>query len=322
MSRIDELLVKFLLNETTTVENTEVQQWIDQDPANRSYFEHFSRIWETSKKLERTSVVDEEAAWLKFKVKTSAEKPPVKVLPLKRKTYGWLKIAAVFLLAAGAWGAWTLFGQGSYVRVEAGQQVLVKTLPDGSVLTMNKRSVLSFASNFKENRSIHLQQGDVFFSVTPNKKKPFIIEVNKVSVKVVGTSFNVKHSGKQTEVIVETGIVKVSYKNEQVELHPGEKVRISEENGALTKQQNTDQLYNYYRSRLFILQNTPLSSVATTLNDAYQANVVIEDPKVQQLILSTTLKLDNSLDYNLGIICKSLNLKTTNSQGKILLSNR
>lgn len=51
-----------------------------------------------------------------------------------------------------------------------------------------------------------------------DKRRPFIITVNDVTVKVVGTSFNIKSFEGKTEVIVETGIVEVEKKNLKVML--------------------------------------------------------------------------------------------------------
>ncbi|RAJ21152.1 FecR family protein [Pedobacter cryoconitis] len=321
MSDRDELLIKHLLNETSTEENTEVLQWIAEDPANKVYYNQFKQIWETSKALEPTSNIDEEQAWKKFKAKVApSNEQEAKVVPLRYK-YGWLKIAAIFLIAAGLWSTYRVFSAADYISVGAGKEVMVKTLPDGSVITMNKNSLLSFASNFTDNRAIRLQKGEIFFKVTPNKEKPFIIDVEKVKIKVVGTSFNVKYLNEQTEVIVETGIVKVSISGADVELHKGEKVIVKNGTTALKKEINTDQLYTYYRNKIFILNNTPLSKVIETLNEAYQVNIVIEDPRIKNLLLTTTFPED-SLDHILQTICETFNIKQVHSEGKILLVNQ
>ncbi|MBB6271986.1 ferric-dicitrate binding protein FerR (iron transport regulator) [Pedobacter cryoconitis] len=317
----DELLIKYLLSETSTEENSEIQRWMAEDSANQTYYNHFKQIWETSKKLEPLSTIDEEQAWRKFKARVSQPiEKEVKVVPLRYK-YGWLKIAAIFLVAAGIWSTYRHFIATDYIAVGAGKEVVVKTLPDGSVLTLNKNSLMSFANNFTDHRAIRLQKGEVFFKVTPNKEKPFIIDADKVTIRVVGTSFNVKHVNEETEVIVETGIVKVSVGSTFVELRRGEKVLIKNGSTTLKKETNTDQLYNYYRSKAFILNNTQLSKFITTLNEAYQVNIVIEDPRIKNLTLTTTFTED-SLNHILQTICQTLDIKQVHSEGKILLVNK
>lgn len=321
MSDRDELLIKHLLNETSTEENTRFLQWIAEDPANKAYYNQFKQIWETSKILEPKSTIDEEQAWKKFKAKvTPSNQQEAKIVPLRYK-YGWLKIAAIFLIAAGLWSTYRIFSTADYISVGAGKEVLVKTLPDGSTITMNKNSLLSFASNFTDHRAIRMQKGEIFFKVTPNKEKPFIIEVENVKIKVVGTSFNVKYRNEQTEVIVETGIVKVSINGADAALHKGEKVIVKNGTTELKKELNTDQLYTYYRNKTFILNNTSLAKVIEKLNEAYQVNIVIEDPRIKNLTLTTTFPED-SLDHILQTICETFNIKQVHSEGKILLVNK
>lgn len=309
----DELLIKFLLQETSEEENIAVQEWLAADEANMRHFIQFEKIWTASKKLHTESNVDETLAWNKFKEKT------VQIQPLK-KNYSWLRVAAVFLLAIGIWATYSLLNHTTYVELSASNQVITKNLPDGSAITLNKKSQLSYASDFKNKRSVKLHSGDVFFSVAHDKTHPFIIEADDVEVEVVGTSFNVKHQKNQTEVIVETGIVKVSLGNEEIKLIKGERVLISSSTKKLIKEQNTDQLYNYYRSKIFVLNKTPLWKIVPVLNEAYDAKIIL-DPAVKDLTLNTTLKM-GSLDHNLLIICQTLNLNLSHQQQEILLSSK
>lgn len=318
----DELLIKFLLKETSEEENTAIQEWLAADPANISVFIQFEKIWEAGKTLTPASKVDEEQAWNKFREKTKKlkEKEAAVVLPLK-KNYTWLKVAAVFVLAIGAWALYQLMSPVAYTNLTASNEVLIKTLPDGSELTINKKSQLSYASDFKNDRSVRLDSGEVFFNVAHDKTRPFIIKADQVSVEVVGTSFNVKHTKNKTEVIVETGIVKVRLGNEEIRLVKGERVSISKNTKKLQKEQSEDQLYNYYRSKLFIFNGTPLQEVAETLNEAYGVKINV-DPAARKHTLFTTLKLSSTLEENLEVICDALNVTLSRNQQEILLSNK
>lgn len=314
----DELLIKFLLKETTEEESITVQNWLDANPTNTTYFLQFEKIWNSSKTLSGQSTVNENEAWLRFKQKTVSHNTVTRKLKPK---YNWLKIAAVLVLVAAGWSLYNVIKPVTYINVIAGNTVTTKILPDGSELTLNKNAKISYANNFKRNRSIHLQQGDVFFNVAHDKSKPFVIDIDKVSVLVVGTSFNIKHLGNKTEVIVETGIVKVTFGKAQVNLQKGEKVIINNSTEQLIKEQNTDQLYNYYRSNEFIAINTPLWRMVEVLNEQYNANIIINDQAIKNLPLNTTLKVSASLDRNLDVICNTLGITMQRNQNQILLSN-
>lgn len=315
----DELLIKFLLKETSEEESIAVQNWIDADPSNKDHFLKFEKIWISSKNLSVQSAVNENEAWLRFKQKTVERKQPTvkKLNPIK----SWIKIAAALFIIAAGWSVYQVFSPVSYIPLIAGHTVTTKILPDGSELTLNKNARVSYANNFKNNRSIHMEQGDIFFEVAHDKAKPFVINIDNISILVVGTSFNIKHIKAQTEVIVETGIVKVSLGTQEISLQTGEKVVISKASTKLIKVQNTDQLYDYYRSNEFVTNNTPLSRLLEVFNEAYGANIIIKDEAIKNLTINTTFKTTASLETNLQVICHTLGLTLIHNQNQIILSN-
>ncbi|KQB99791.1 FecR family protein [Pedobacter sp. Hv1] len=313
----DELLIKFLLKETSEDENTIVNDWLLENPENVAQFAQLEKIWNASKQLAAKSEVNEEQAWLKFKAKADALPAAQTIVkPLKRNNL-WLRIAAVLVVAIASWSLYTVLMPAKYIEVVSTNEVLNKTLPDGSALTINKNTQISYAKNFKTNRNIRLKEGDVFFDVAHDKQHPFVIDVDNVDVEVVGTSFNIKHRKENTEIVVETGIVKVKLGDQEIRLIKGEKLLISPATKQLIKEQNTDQLYNYYRTKLFIANNTPLQKLVATLNEAYGSHIVVDD-KVKETFTGP-LELGN-LDQNLSIICQVLELKLTRNQKEILLS--
>src|SRR3546814_2056524 len=139
------------------------------------------------------------------------------------------------------------------------------TLADGSVVTLNKNSELSYPRRFTgSSRTVSLQ-GEAFFDVETDREKPFVISVNDVEVEVTGTSFNIKSREEVTEVIVESGSVRVRLGDDAVALHPGEKA-VSQFAGAnLKKTPAPDALYNYYRTNDIVSQRTPLQELAEAL---------------------------------------------------------
>ncbi|HMI04726.1 MAG TPA: FecR domain-containing protein [Pedobacter sp.] len=318
----DELLIKFLLNETSEEEGITVQAWLEADSSNQAYFGQFEKIWKAGKKLAVLSTVNEQQAWLKFKERTSKRttgSPEAIIRPLKQ-SLSWLKIAAILILIGGIWMTYNIFGPERYKDVIAENKVLTEQLPDGSELTLNKNSKISYVNNFKRHRHVKLSKGDVFFNVAHDKTRPFVIEINQVSVTVVGTSFNIKRLNGQTEVIVETGIVRVELNGQKIELHKGEKVLIGTAATVLLKEKNTDQLYNYYRSNLFIANNTPIQKVADVMNEAYGSQISISDPSLGAETISTTFKVDAGLEGNLKVIMETMGVKITRNENKILLS--
>lgn len=318
MEMNDELLIKFLLKETSADENTNVQNWLTQREENLIQFAAIEKIWNSSKKLAIESDIDTTQAWEKFKNKANNQPIAAPIVKPLRGKYTWLRIAAVLVFAIGAWSVYSLFGPSNYTNLASKNEIINQTLPDGSELTINKNSQLSYAGNFEDNRKVKLKKGEVFFNVAHDKGHPFVIEIADVAVEVVGTSFNIKHLKEETEVVVETGVVKVKMGNQELELIKGERLIINASTKQLEKQQNTNQLYSYYRTKLFVANNTPLPELIETLNEAYNSDIVLTD-KAKDIKIYITLEY-GSLNENLKNICEALGLKISRNQKQILLS--
>ncbi|HUM66206.1 MAG TPA: FecR domain-containing protein [Chitinophagaceae bacterium] len=316
---MDELLVKYLAEETTPPEQEMVEDWIAASTENQRYFQQLQLIWEQSEQLAVHMPVDETKAWQRFQRKIKKKDPGADT----RQRFGWWRIAASVLLVAGAaWFTSTILFKGTrepeILTFASVNDVKKDTLPDGSVATLNKNSVITYPEFFKEKTRKVKLQGEAFFNIKPNKKKPFIIEVNDVEVKVVGTSFNVKSQDGYTEVIVETGIVQVTKDGHTIELEAGERTHFSRKDSVAEKEISDDKLYNYYVSKTFVCDNTPLWKLVEKLNEAYDADIRIGRESIRKLPLTVTFD-DESLDTILDIIAQTLLVKVSKNEGEIIL---
>lgn len=317
----DDLLVRQLLGATTAEEQTEVKEWIAADEANRRYYEHFKLIWEQSRKLAADSIADEEAAWLRFQQKVQEkEASGSQVMPIGRQATGWVRVAAILLVVVVCGGLIYYFaGQNGpkMLALASGNQVLVDTLPDGSVVTLNKMSKLSYPESFDGDlRAVQLE-GEAFFNISPNKQKPFVIDANNTQVKVVGTSFNVKTSENKTEVIVETGVVEVRKRKKMVKLNPHEKATVLKGNDAPIKEQNEDELYNYYKTNEFICDRTPLWRLADVLSEAYNVHITVTGNTGNRQI--TTKFSNKTLDEILTVVSETMAVQISRKGDEIII---
>src|SRR5690349_17700796 len=90
-----------MLGEASAEERQLVEEWLAADVANKKQFEDFKTIWQESKKLAAVSTVDEDAAWARFK--SRVENGGMKQAPVRKMaSLNWIKIAALFILVAGA----------------------------------------------------------------------------------------------------------------------------------------------------------------------------------------------------------------------------
>ena len=318
----DEILTKYLLKEATEPEGKAVEQWIRAHPDHERHYRHLQILWEASRGIAGQSELNEEEEWKRFlqKKKDSTAGPE----PSTPHRFNWPRMAAacfltVFCLSTAYYLLAPADSPFIASRFGTKNEIQVDTLADGSVITMNKHTELVFSQRiFQRERIVEMEKGETFFRVKPDKTKPFIIHSGKVTITVLGTSFHVKRKADQTEVIVESGLVKVETPERKAELKPHERILINVASGQFKEEKVTDQLHNYYVSNRLDLDNTPLWRVADVLEEAYGVEIHIADDETKELRLTTSFEL-GKLDDILKVISETFGLSIIKQGNTIIL---
>lgn len=231
----------------------------------------------------------------------------------------WQVAAALLVLLAGAWLVIRVVQFQSSVTIASGNAVLTDTLPDGSIITLNKNAAIVYKGSFNnKHRNVSLR-GEAFFDVASDKNKPFTITTeNDIAITVLGTSFNVRNTETITEIIVESGMIEVTLGDKSVRVKAHEKLTVDSKEMKLQKQSNSSVLYNHYRTHTFVCQSTPLSELVAKLNEVYGADIVVTNSKLAGLPLTTTFN-EASLDSIIHIVCLTLDIRSRKEQNRIIL---
>ncbi|WP_413671159.1 DUF4974 domain-containing protein [Mucilaginibacter sp. Mucisp86] len=89
----------------------------------------------------------------------------------------------------------------------------------------------------------------------------------------------------------------------------------------MQKGSSQDELYNYYRTQKFVANKTPLWRLVDVLNEAYHANIVIDNKKLANRTITTTFKAD-SLDNILKTIADTFgDVKVIRKPHLIIIKN-
>ena len=305
----EDLLSKYILGEATGQERDAVEAWVVADPINAKKLKQLEIILNAGKRLAQQSPLTEAEAWAKFKMLRNAKqesKGDVRTLS-SRRSYQWLQIAAALLVITGAGWLYYNFHQGKHSSADqwstltATTRVRIDTLPDGSVVHLNKNSRIAYAADFKSHRSVRIS-GEAFFEVKHDDSYPFTVQARDILIKDIGTAFNVKSTTGHTEVIVESGIVSVSKEKALVNLKANEKVVINAPDKTIKVEESKDQLYNYYRTNQFVANNTPLNRLVAVINEAYGSNIQISGTALANTRITVTLKLETPLKDILRVL--------------------
>jgi transmembrane sensor len=304
----EDILIKYVLGEANAAEKQEISAWASASIENARKLEEVKMILESSRRLARVSPLGKAEAWGKFKQKRAAVEKEAGKGRIIRINVRWLSVAAaLIILIGGGWLVLALYkgqrgsGAAGWVSVNAIGAVRIITLPDGSIVHLNKNSVLAYNKNFTSRRETTLT-GEAFFDVRHNSGSPFNVHTNDINILDIGTAFNVRSRKFNTEVIVARGEVKVSRNSQAVHLKARQMVRVGTGDKELKVESTSDQLYDYYRTNMIKADNTPLWRLVEVLNEAYGVNIQIRNPALTYTPITITIQLKDPINNILELL--------------------
>jgi transmembrane sensor len=157
-------------------------------------------------------------------------------------------------------------------------------------------------------RRVQLQHGEAHFYVAKDAARPFLVSAGAVTVRAVGTAFNVRRQSAAIEVLVTEGKVKVSRETpshlnasevEPIFLVAGERAFIeSVPAAAIATNQNAAPLErNAQRAPRLMFNNTPLSDVVERFNDYSRVQMEIADADLASRAVGGNFDADNAESF-------------------------
>ncbi len=318
---IDNLIAKVLSGEANREELLQLKNWTKANKENQTYYEESKSIFERISALKEEVPVNTELAWKKLEPKLNA--PEARVIPLFRRKGILQAAASILLLVSLGFVLNWLFGPTAKESMELATtfEIQEKNLPDGSRVVLDKNSRLTYSLTKKNVRQVKLT-GLAHFEVVHDDQKPFVIEVNEVFIKDIGTSFVVKALPESdlVEVSVEEGEVQFyTEKNTGLRLIKDEKASYNKQSKTFVKLSPTigNKHFNH-SARQFNFENTPLSDVVEELNAVYNSDIRLENSRIGACRLSVSFN-NEKLDVLLSVIAETLNLRVKQQDSTIIL---
>lgn len=311
-----EVIAKYLAGEMSNDELSRFEKEIESFPENENLISEMKQHWNKMGQYKEKREVDADKGWQNLFNRLDAEEliPETKVVE-HRLIPVWAKYAAsiVVILTIASISFFTVFNSNpSLISLNTGIEpnTLIQTLNDGSVVYLSNNTQFSYPEEFsKTERKVNLQ-GEAYFDIAPNPKKPFRIETQKVIVEVLGTAFNVKSETNEAfELAVERGKVRVTLKSDPTQSQivlPGEK--ISTDNNHLVKSKNTDINYFAWKTKQMQFKDETLSNIISVINKNYKSNIKVSDNLLAERRLTVTF-YNSSVSMMTELICLTLDLK-------------
>jgi transmembrane sensor len=223
------------------------------------------------------------------------EAVPAPVSPSRRRAVRgpWAVAASIALTVIALSVAWSWTHRYPTYATEIGENRSL-TLSDGSTVDLNARSRLRIEFS-KGERRVELLEGQALFDVTHDAARPFVVKSDGVTVRAIGTQFDVYRGSSGTTVTVVQGKVAVGDSDVSqtaaagaagpTYVAAGEQVTVTAQ--AVSKPKRTDiaAATSWTQHRL-IFDGTRLSEVVDQFNRYNTLQLIIEDSELNDFRLS------------------------------------
>lgn len=286
-----ELLVRFLLCETTEQEEQKVLDWLDASPENVRMLESLDNSFSAS-------------------VLNAPRYNKIKKAGRAAGALRYLGYAASFVAVLLGLGTSFWFGTKSVEQPQA-QMVTVSTpkgqrtnltLQDGTRVCLNGGSTIIYPTIFdSQSRRVKLT-GEAMFDVSSDKEHPFYVETYAATVKVTGTNFDVlADSGRGVfSTALFRGNVSLQINDRAYSMTPGQTAILS--GGKLTVTEDTDEDDFLWTEGVIAVNDNSFRRIAEKVESAFGVKIRCQAKLEPQIRLKGKIRISDGLDHAMSMI--------------------
>ncbi len=291
------LLHKYIEGKATEHEQLQVAKWLDADLKHMQQYIELRRIYDALVWVEQDAE--------ELKTKTSKKR-------LSLQQIG--KIAAITLIALLS----TYFL--IHTNSKDDNRLLTMTMPagqhgelilaDGSRVWLNSQSSIKFPTNFDSHTREVFLVGEAFFDVASDEDHPFIVHTSDMSVRALGTEFNVRsYANSTTSTSLLSGRIDVTVLNtkETYSLSPNEQLKLENETVSLTTIPHIS--YFEWKNGIISFENETMKTLLKQLSICFNIDITIENDAVLNDTYTGKFKVKEGVEQILKILQLRSNFK-------------
>ncbi len=281
---IYELLAKKLSSQASPLEVEKLRQMLANDVQHKKATEELEKIWKQSFFDQgNCEIVGQREVSNKIWAKSFGARPARKHRRINISFISRIAASFIILFTVGVVAnklirhEEVIVPEFTIITKETfpGQKSTI-TLSDGTVVWLNSGSRITFSSNFNDSiREIHMD-GQAYFEVFKDAKKPFRVYCRDIVVEALGTSFDINgYSDMPMQVSLITGSVRVSdsENGEEMVLKPGEYSRYNEKNEFLRRGEFDLKLLLAWKEGKIIFNNATIEVIIARLELWYGVEI-------------------------------------------------
>ncbi|MDR1601322.1 MAG: DUF4974 domain-containing protein [Tannerella sp.] len=275
-------------------EETEAQlaAWRKASADNECRYVEMKKIWDSLSLSSHDGQFDEQRAYLLFKARVESETGQTgkRRLSLRRATAVAAILIPFLFLSYFTYLYLTIRPAAaekaliSEIAVPYGSKTQMK-MQDGSTVWLNAGSRIQYDSGFgKTNRTCTLS-GEAYLEVETNAELPFVIKTGQVTVKVLGTRFNMQAYSEDpnVKICLLEGSVEMDAENmAPVRLQPGQMADYQKTTGKTTISPFVTEHAMDWMNNRFVFEGETFEQIACILERRFNVKITILNDRIKK----------------------------------------
>lgn len=272
--RISKIVYQFLKNRFSEKTEEKVQRWLIEDNDSKEKEQASLAFWNTLE-TEPNAATYQTLQRVNTKMDVSKKKF---FTSHSRKLWRVAAVVIPFLILAGTIHYFSQKQQIIQITTAYGEKRQI-FLPDSSEVWLNSGTTIQYPEKFKNNKRNISLEGEAYFSVRKDASKPFIVHTNNLSVKVLGTTFNVKAypTDHKTIATLNSGKIEIETNAKQSRvLSPNEQLTYNSQTSDINVMKIPATDASCWTSGQLIFTNTSFEEILETLERRFDVSFEIQ----------------------------------------------
>lgn len=286
-------IIKVITGEAAAEDIAALSKWLEASSKNRTDFNRIKSYWDS--RISTPAVPDAEESFRRMIEKNKKAKNPKTGKSIRIPLLTLAAMAAAFVVVLVT--ALNLTHENfSFVT---GASITNLTLPDGTRLTLNKNSRISYSDDFGRRKREVTLQGEAYFDVAKDRSREFIVNMDDTKVTVLGTSFNARNREEEKAVVItlSEGSVSFSTPDQNIVLSPDQQVNYDKHLGQLDIAAVNAAVASAWKDNIIRIDSGTLRELTAMLEEHFGVRIVFRGnvPAAEKVI---TAAFDGNYSIN------------------------
>ena len=304
---VERVIAKYLSGEATREEMMTLVEWLSADEENKTEFCKIYSYWNADVSFMHAPEHLPDFEKLRKKIEKSRVKKSRSRLWLRPTVAVAVIIAGIFLLSQLV----LKMNNSEVFTYITGSSVSDFILPDGTDVTLNKDSKLTYSTSFSSNNRMVSLDGEAYFDVVHDENRKFVVNVGNAKITVVGTVFSV--NGKKGTDILKTSLVEGSVKfetsDQTIMLSPKKQISYNMRENEITVERFDPEIELAWKDNLIRYHSVSFKEFILLLEKHYNAEIILPLEEHKTSKLTGAVDASQSIDQIFDMMKRIINFE-------------